>query len=273
MQKTKVRLPILLIVVTVIAACFLRFFQLIHYTDISTGLVTDGFNLSYTIYGLLFLIMIISIGNGIAFTKRCETVFSDNHNRKIVFSSAFAALCMFADFVNQCHNCYFYVADSEYIEYGYMIPLGISVCFALVSSFYFMTVFITARGGNFDIKKLIWLHFTPIIWAVFRLISITAKFINLESGIEIALEFLFLTSFIFFWFSVMLSFDGRKKSTDIVLTVTSVFSFCLSAVLFLPEILFALINFEANYKSFVITSLCYMSLGIIALCFCGRDNS
>lgn len=273
MQKTKVRLPILFITVTVIAVCFLRLFQLKHYTDLSTGLITDNFNLSYIVYGLSALMMIISIYNGAVCIKKCDTVSADSYNRKIAFSSAVSALCMFADFVNQCRDCYLYLADNKYIEYGYIIPLGISGGFALVSSFYFITVFITARGGNFDLKKLTWLHFSPIIWAVFRLISITAKFINLESGIEIALEFLFLTSFIFFWFSVMLSFDGRKRATDILFTAASLFSFCLSAVLFIPRFVFVFTNFETNFDSFLITSLCYMSLGILALCFHGREDN
>lgn len=272
MQKTKAKLPVLIIAVTVIASCFLRFFQLLRYTDEKTGLVTMRQNLSYAVYALAAVLLIMCIIYGIKADKGCKAILTDGTGKEIFNASAAAGAVLFLEFLNQSYGCYSYIEDAKMIEYEYFLPIAASGVFALISCVYFAALCIAARGVNLDLSKLVWLQFSPAVWAFLRLISITARFIDIKSGVETSCELFFLVAFVFLWFGFVLSAEGKKRSNDILFTVACVFSFCMAVIIFVPRLFYAVFNFAGFFNGTGLTSVCYITLGAFSLTLLTNRN-
>lgn len=272
MQKTKAKLPVLIIAVTVIAACFLRFFQLLRYADEKTGLVTKRQNLSYAVYALAAVLLIMCIIYGIKADKRCKAILTDGAGKGLFNASAAAGAGMFLEFLNQSYGCYSYIEGAKMIEYEYFLPIAASGIFALISCVYFAALCIAARGVNLDLSKLVWLQFSPAVWAFLRLISITARFIDIKSGVETSCELFFLAAFIFLWFGFVLSAESKKRSSDILFTVACVFSFCAAVIIFVPRVFYAVFNFAGFFNGTGLTSVFYITLGAFSLTLLANRN-
>ncbi len=264
MQKTRVKLPVYLISLSVIASCILRFFLLLSYTDKDTGYIKNGIALAVVIYVLLFCTAVLT-----AIYSRNKQIsnnlLSFNKNVKLqCFSAAFLAVSFFIDFIHQCFNCYLELSKAGYVDYTYLAVLIVSALSALLSSFYFMCYSMTANGSGYDFRNLTFFHFVPVIWGIARLIVMMLRIIDIRQDVESVLEFLMLISVMIFLFCFVSMLDRKGRGTK-ALVFFALSTFFVSLVLVIPRLVLILIGRAELLFSVTYTSLSYFAIGIFAV--------
>lgn len=264
MQRARTKLPVLFIALTVIGSCALRFFQLLKFTDSSTGLVENKSELSFAVYGLMGLSLIFSLLYGKTVKDR-HSIFNIENSGKTVYVSALVlAVAFFADFIHQCYNCYSYIESVSYVEYTYVIPLIISSVLAVISSFYFIVFYLSSKNTNYDFRNFTVFHFAPPAWAFTRLCVIMSKLVDPLDGIETCIEFLVLVLAICFMFSFVSTVDKKDAQVTCFFTFSCVSLFSFGAVLAVPRILMLISgNVKLLSKSDFSVST-YLMLGVLA---------
>ena len=271
MQKTRVKLPVYLISLPVIASCVLRFFLLLNYTDKDTGYVKNGGEITVIIYVLLLVTALLT-----AFYSKNKQISDnllsfDKNIRLQRFSSAFLALTFFIDFIHQCFNCYQELSKTVYVEYTYLAILIVSALFALLCSFYFLCYSMTAGGFGYDFKNLRLFHFAPIVWAMARLLIMLLRIIDAKQDVESVLEFLTVVAAVAFMFCFVLMLDTNGSGTK-ALVFFSIFTFLLSLILVIPRLIFILIGGFGLLPSVTYTSLNYLAFGIFAIVLINKKD-
>ncbi len=265
MQKTKAKLPVFLILLTVTAVCVLRFFQLINDTDTQTGLIVSHSNISFVIYA----VELLTILSAALYSKRKKGLiyaFDDNNSSKPLFLSAvLLSVSMFADFIHQCYNCYDYIYSVSFIEYTYLIPLALSGLFALLSSFYFLMLAVSLRRTNYDFRNFIWFHLVPVFWTFTKLFRIMVKILDIRIGVEACLEFLLIIFVFCFLFSFLSAVDDKRKGTSRFFVFSSVMLASASAELVIPRYIVFLCGKGSVLNETAYTSVTYIMLGLFAL--------
>lgn len=182
-------------VLTTAAACILRFFQLTDFTDANTGEVVEGSSIALYIYGVLFFALICAGVYAFFSGKKARAFDIEACGKRIAPWSALLAAAFFADFLYQAYSCYEYISGTAYIEYSYIGSRMVSAAAEVLCSFYFIAFTMTAKGENYDIRNLTWLHFAPVLWGLARLAGIMVKIIDISRSTETVLEFFFLVFF------------------------------------------------------------------------------
>ena len=262
MQKTKAKLPVLIISVLVIGACFLRFFQLLNTPEVSAQTIESYSKLSYLIYALIAIMLAVSLVLALKKPNACQVI---RQSRVISISSLIASAGMFIDFINQSSVCFKYFSNTRYVEYAYIIPLALSGIFSLVSCFYLICISLTSRGRNFDFKKFNFLHLSIILFGVARFVKITTAIVDVRSDIDSILEFLFLIFIVFAWFGYISFIYGEGKGKSILFTLSSIMSFCVSIVFFVPYLLYAFVNFDGVINETTLSAVSYFAMGVFSI--------
>ncbi len=263
MQKTRARLPVLLIIITVIAACVLHFFQL--YDGQNEGKILFSENLpSYIVYVLIFSGFIFAFFYAV-FKKNLSCTFDTQKGKASIFlSSVLLALSFFYDFIHQGYNCYSYASSAFYIDYTYVVPMGISGVFALISSFYFFTLAMTEKNENYDFKNFTLLHFAPVAWAFVRLIGIMVQIVDVKINIEVFCEFILLCVTLCFLFSMISAVDKNGENTTRVFVFSSVLLTFMSCIVALPRIALIIMGVSGVFGEVTFSSVTYIMLGLFS---------
>lgn len=265
MQRTRLRLPVLFIVIMVIASCTLHFFQLFEGGASIGGI---KFEVSSLITYLLVFLNFIFAGI-YSYNKKntAQALDFDNTGKSVYRSSAALAAAFFVDFIHQCYNCYDYVQSVSYIEYKYVCLIGISGAFALVSCFYFIVFSLTSKGENYDFRNFTWLHFAPVVWAFSRLFTMMIKIVDVKIEVDAFLEFLFLTMFLFFIFSFISAVDRRNGNVSSVFHFSSICVSSLAAIIVIPRIIMVILGKSELLNSVNFSGILYIMLGVFALVY------
>lgn len=265
MQSARTKLPVVFIVLSVICACALRFFQLFSLTDTNTGLVVGGEKTSALIYALIAFCAVLCAVSAKSIKEK-ERKFTIAHkNPQILFCSGALSVFFFADFIHQCFNCYNYVGRVSYVEMAYVIPLVISAALGIVSSFYYAALSMTINGANYDFRNFTVFHFAPAAWAFTRLCVIMTKLVDFLDGIETYLEFVTLVLVICFSFSFVSAIDKKDGNITWLFAFSAVMLLSMSLLLTVPRILMMI---SGNYALLSDTDFSlgtYFMLGIFAV--------
>ena len=270
MQNTRAKIPALLIVITAVAACILRFFQLTQegssYTHIA-GLALPV----YSVYPLLFL--------GLAFCviyaslkKNLAATFDFEHaGNSVYLSSWLLALTFFYDFIHQGYNCYQYISDTSYMDYTYLVPLCITCIFALFSCFYFITVAVSVKNTNYDFRNFTLLHFIPIVWAFTKLFSIMLQIVDIGENVDIACEFILLCTILCFLLSMVSAVDKKDAPATRMFVFSCAFLGFMSFTVGVPRIAAILTGAVAADQA-TYSAVTYIMLGVFSLCLLNDVN-
>ncbi|MCH5320293.1 MAG: hypothetical protein J1E36_00920 [Eubacterium sp.] len=258
MQKTRARLPVLLIIITVIASCVLRFFQL--FGKISFNGNTD----SYILYLLIFLCFVFAVIYSVFKKDLAETFDISNGKKSIFLSSALLSLSFFYDFIHQGYNCYSYVSSVFYIDYVYLIPMGVSGVFALISCFYFLTLALTERNENYDFKNFTFLHFAPVVWAFSKLIGIMSQIIDVKNNVELFSEFILICITLCFLFSMISAVDKKNAGATRAFVFFSLMLTAMAFIVALPRIVLIMMDFS-TFSEVTFSSVTYLMSGVFSL--------
>ncbi len=264
MQKTVSIITSSVIAISVIAVCVLRFYQLLKYTDPSTGYILGNGDLTYIIYGLLIL-GLVSVALYSFRNMKTACILDQNTGRLIPVTAYLLSAVFFIDFIHQCCNCFDYFQSTPYVEYNYIIPLAVSGISALLSCFYYATLAMTCRGTEYDFRNFTLIHFAPAAWAFSKLIVITVKIMDVTAGVETFCEFIFLSAFLCFSFCFISGVEKSEEKATRMFIFSALITFILSAVVALPR-LFIMIS--GNFKllnSVDFSCSTYIMLGIFSL--------
>lgn len=266
MQKSRIKVPVFLIILPVIASCVLRFFLLLKYTDNDTGLITGGSIMMIIMYALavLSIVLIAVYSNNKA--PGNNLLSTDKFSRASGIASLMAAVSLFCDFIHQCINTYYEISRGSYTDYLYLFVLVLCVLFALLSSFYFISYYVTQSGLNYDFKNLNLFHFVPILWGISRLFVMLQKIIELKNNAEGLIEIVFLSCMLGFFICFVKVID-KNGVGSVALVFFAYCAFFVSLLLVAPRILIMLIGkrellFEVPY-----TMISYLASGIFAITF------
>lgn len=269
MQNKTAKIPLFLSTVVAGVAVFLRFRQLLFFTDHTTGLVEpDGEIYSYWIYGLIFC----SAALCLVFALRCRCsapgIVPKSQNKVVAFAFLNAA-AFFMDFVLQAFDCFDYIENTAYLErneLALMILLGV---FALLSSFYYITVGMTLGGSQYDFRSFRIFHFVPVVWAIIRLLDILVEMVNLSMGTETVIEFIYLVFLLMFYFSFITSAVSERNAGRGIVFFAMV-TFMLSLILELPGVVTSLVGRQSEMSDAVFSRITDLVCGLFAASFAGN---
>lgn len=271
MQKDRGRLPIYLIAILVFSSCLMHFFQLLKFTDKSTGYFNGDSAIPFIVYILVFA----AVGLTGLYSRHSEgpaPIDLSGGNKRLYYSSAILSAAMFAEFIHQCFSCYDYISKTNYIEYAYIIPLGLAGLSAIICCFYFAVLSITAKGSNYDFRNFTFLHLIPVFWAFMRLILIMIKIVDVKQDSDTVLEFLLLSFMLMFFFSYILMLDNSGRASK-PFVFSAISTFALASVISLPRlVMIAVGKGEALYPADY-TSISYFAVGLFAVVQIKRDKS
>ncbi len=265
MQKTKAKLPVLFILLTVTAVCVLRFFQLVRDTDSVTGMIVSHSNISFVVYGLEFLIIILSAVYAVNRANLTIDLAKESSDRILRVTTVFFAISMFLDFVHQCYNCYEYIERVSFVEYAYLVPLILSGLFALISCFYFVSFAISINNSNYDFTNFTLIHLMPLFWAFTKLFKIMLDIVDVKISVEICLEFLVLIFVFCFIFAFLLTIDNKKNHISKFFVFSSVVLPAVAATLVLPRYIVMICGKGILLSKITYTGITYIMFGLFAL--------
>lgn len=265
MQRTRAKLSVFGIIITVLASCALRFFQLLRFTDSDTGSVTGNTTGTLVLYGLLAVLFLLSLLYCKGLDINVKPFDFENNSKRISVGSALLSVSLFVDFIHRCYIAYTYFESNSYIEYRYIAVLALSGVFALLSCFYYSTFTLTANGSNYDFRNFTMLHFAPILWAFTRLCIIMIELVNVASAVETCVEFIFIVFCISFMFSFASAVDKLDHPASRVLCFTALMTGETAFVLALPRLMMITIGKASMLYNSGFTSVSYIMLGIFSL--------
>lgn len=265
MQKIKAKIPVLCIALTVIAACVLHLFQFFAEAGEATIPLVQHDNIFYIIYALIFLGALFCGLYSLSKKDMAKTFDFENRKNGLFLPSAFLALSFFFDFIHQGYNCYDYVKSVSFIEYTYLIPLGASGLFALVSSFYFITFSLTVKNSNYDFRNFTFLHFSPVIWAFSKLFGIMIKIVDIKENIELCCEFILLCMALYFMFSMISAVDKKDAPASKSLVFSSLMLAFMTFLVGVPRMIVLILGKGELIDSVTFSSVTYVMLGVFAL--------
>ena len=198
--------------ITALAACFLRFFQLIRFTDSKTGFVIGNELITYILYGVLILSVVFAVIYSLIARNKIRKI-SFIGNKGIYISLIALCIAYFFDFVHQVNNCYSYIQTASrqsYVEYNYLLPMGFQAIFALLSCYYLIVCAKSVRETKIDFKNFKLFHLVPLAWGFCRLLVIMTEIFDVES-VESFLEFIFIIFYCGFTLCCASSIDNEKN--------------------------------------------------------------
>jgi len=263
LRNTAGKLSAVILTISAVSACVIRFLLLLEFTDSKTGFINQNESLVCVFY-LLVLICIVCSAIFAVCKKQTMPVFENQGGKSLLLPAVFLCVTFFFDFIHQCYNCFVNIQSSTYVQYTYVVPLGLSGLFALLCSFYFFTMAVTAKNGNYDFKNFILFHFMPVLWAFTRLLIIMTEIVDIKTAVETVCEFALLVFLLLFFISFISAVDKRTQKASGVF----VFSCCavsvLSAVTVLPRLAVILSGNSRVLYDVDFTLTAYMALGIFS---------
>lgn len=256
----------LAVIITAIAACFLRFFQLIRFTDSQTGLVIGDNALTYIIYGVLSLSVIFAVVYSLL-ARRCVRKMNFIGNKSVYASLVILCITYFFDFVHQVYNCLNYVQSTDnqpYIEYNYLLPIAFQALFALLTCFYLIICAKSVRGTMIDFKEFKLFHLVPLAWGFCRLLVIMTEIFDVES-VESFLEFVFVVFYCGFTLCCASSVDDENKLIKPSFSFFALGLFACSFSFSLARILMIISGEYEKLNQVSFSSITYLFIGFFAL--------
>lgn len=256
MQKARAKISVLLMIITVSAACILHFFQIYSKNSIAGA---------YVVYLMIFSGFIFAGIYANSKKNLAKTFDIENGQRSVFLSSIILSISFFYDFVHQGYNCYDYVSRVSYIDYTYIVPIGISGIFALLSCFYFTAFSLTVRGSNYDFRNFTLLHFAPVIWAIIKLFGIMLQIVDVNVNSETCCEFILLCVILSFLLNMISAIDrGDAPTTRLFVFSASMLAF-MSCVVGAVRIALIIADKSANINDADFSAVTYVMLGIFAV--------
>lgn len=256
----------LAVIITAFAACFIRFFQFLKYTDAKSGLVVGDDLLTFVLYGVVALSLFFCFLY-FFFSKRYERIIAFIGNKSIYITLLILSFTYFFDFVHQVYNCAQYISQDDtqnYIEYNYLLPIAFQAVFAILTCFYLIICAKSVKGTLIDFKYFKLFHLTPFLWGFCRLLVILTEIFDVES-VESFLEFIFIVIYCGYTLCCASAVDSDDGKIKPLLSFFALSLFSVSIAFSLARILMILSGNYEDLSRVTFSALTYLFIGLFAL--------
>lgn len=256
----------LAVIITALAACFIRFFQFLKYTDAKSGLVVGDDLLTFVLYGVVALSLFFCFLY-FFFSKRYERIIAFIGNKSIYITLLILSFTYFFDFVHQVYNCAQYISQDDtqnYIEYNYLLPIAFQAVFAILTCFYLIICAKSVKGTLIDFKYFKLFHLTPFLWGFCRLLVILTEIFDVES-VESFLEFIFIVMYCGYTLCCASAVDSDDGKIKPLLSFFALSLFSVSIAFSLARILMILSGNYEDLSRVTFSALTYLFIGLFAL--------
>lgn len=258
----------LAVIITALAACFIRFFQFLKYTDAKSGLVVGDDLLTFVLYGVVALSLFFCFLY-FFFSKRYERIIAFIGNKSIYITLLILSFTYFFDFVHQVYNCAKYISQDDtqnYIEYNYLLPMAFQAVFAILTCFYLIICAKSVKGTLIDFKYFKLFHLTPFLWGFCRLLVILTEIFDVES-VESFLEFIFIVIYCGYTLCCASAVDSDDGKIKPLLSFFALSLFSVSIAFSLARILMIISGNYEDLSRVTFSALTYLFIGLFALNF------
>lgn len=256
----------LAVIITALAACFIRFFQFLKYTDAKSGLVVGDDLLTFVLYGVVALSLFFCFLY-FFFSKRYERIIAFIGNKSIYITLLILSFTYFFDFVHQVYNCAQYINQDDtqkYIEYNYLLPVAFQAVFAILTCFYLIICAKSVKGTLIDFKYFKLFHLAPFLWGFCRLLVILTEIFDVES-VESFLEFIFIVMYCGYTLCCASAVDSDDGKIKPLLSFFALSLFSVSIAFSLARILMILSGNYEDLSRVTFSALTYLFIGLFAL--------
>lgn len=256
----------LAVIITALAACFIRFFQFLKYTDAKSGLVVGDDLLTFVLYGVVALSLFFCFLY-FFFSKRYERIIAFIGNKSIYITLLILSFTYFFDFVHQVYNCAQYISQDDtqnYIEYNYLLPMAFQAVFAILTCFYLIICAKSVKGTLIDFKYFKLFHLTPFLWGFCRLLVILTEIFDVES-VESFLEFIFIVMYCGYTLCCASAVDSDDGKIKPLLSFFELSLFSVSIAFSLARILMILSGNYEDLSRVTFSALTYLFIGLFAM--------
>lgn len=256
----------LAVIITALAACFIRFFQFLKYTDAKSGLVVGDDLLTFVLYGVVALSLFFCFLY-FFFSKRYERIIAFIGNKSIYIALLILSFTYFFDFVHQVYNCAQYISQDDtqkYIEYNYLLPVAFQAVFAILTCFYLIICAKSVKGTLIDFKYFKLFHLAPFLWGFCRLLVILTEIFDVES-VESFLEFIFIVMYCGYTLCCASAVDSDDGKIKPLLSFFALSLFSVSIAFSLARILMILSGNYEDLSRVTFSALTYLFIGLFAL--------
>ena len=256
----------LAVIITALAACFIRFFQFLKYTDAKSGLVVGDDLLTFVLYGVVALSLFFCFLY-FFFSKRHERIIAFIGNKSIYITLLILSFTYFFDFVHQVYNCAQYISQDDtqkYIEYNYLLPVAFQAVFAILTCFYLIICAKSVKGTLIDFKYFKLFHLAPFLWGFCRLLVILTEIFDVES-VESFLEFIFIVMYCGYTLCCASAVDSDDGKIKPLLSFFALSLFSVSIAFSLARILMILSGNYEDLSRVTFSALTYLFIGLFAL--------
>ena len=222
---------------------------------------------NYIVYGLVFLMLGMLAYQSFK-EEEYPPAFDTEKSKAVADSAFFAGIGFLADFVNSAVGLVS-ALTSKRIIFALAGANAVSLVFALLSSLYFIAVFLSYKYDSYDFRKLKHLHFAPLLWALARAGMIILNAVTFREDVFSSVKGLMLIFAILFFFSFISEIEnegGAKKA----------FVFFIGAFSYLCLLLFMIGFFALRYHKFALLSensaFCLTSLCLFFFTHYFRNN-
>ena len=257
---------VLAVIITALAACFIRFFQFLKYTDAKSGLVVGDDLLTFVLYGVVALSLFFCFLY-FFFSKRYERIIAFIGNKSIYITLLILSFTYFFDFVHQVYNCAQYISQDDaqkYIEYNYLLPVAFQAVFAILTCFYLIICAKSVKGTLIDFKYFKLFHLAPFLWGFCRLLVILTEIFDVES-VESFLEFIFIVMYCGYTLCCASAVDSDDGKIKPLLSFFALSLFSVSIAFSLARILMILSGNYEDLSRVTFSALTYLFIGLFAL--------
>lgn len=266
MKNKPMYFSFLAVIITALAACFIRFFQFLKYTDAKSGLVVGDDLLTFVLYGVVALSLFFCFLY-FFFSKRYERIIAFIGNKSIYITLLILSFTYFFDFVHQVYNCAQYISQDDtqnYIEYNYLLPMAFQAVFAILTCFYLIICAKSVKGTLIDFKYFKLFHLTPFLWGFCRLLVILTEIFDVES-VESFLEFIFIVIYCGYTLCCASAVDSDDGKIKPLLSFFALSLFSVSIAFSLARILMILSGNYEDLSRVTFSALTYLFIGLFAL--------
>lgn len=256
----------LAVIITALAACFIRFFQFLKYTDAKSGLVVGDDLLTFVLYGVVALSLFFCFLY-FFFSKRYERIIAFIGNKSIYITLLILSFTYFFDFVHQVYNCAQYISQDDtqkYIEYNYLLTVAFQAVFAILTCFYLIICAKSVKGTLIDFKYFKLFHLAPFLWGFCRLLVILTEIFDVES-VESFLEFIFIVMYCGYTLCCASAVDSDDGKIKPLLSFFALSLFSVSIAFSLARILMILSGNYEDLSRVTFSALTYLFIGLFAL--------
>ena len=256
----------LAVIITAFAACFIRFFQFLKYTDAKSGLVVGDDLLTFVLYGVVALSLFFCFLY-FFFSKRYERIIAFIGNKSIFITLLILSFTYFFDFVHQVYNCAQYISQDDtqnYIEYNYLLPMAFQAVFAILTCFYLIICAKSVKGTLIDFKYFKLFHLVPFLWGFCRLLVILTEIFDVES-VESFLEFIFIVIYCGYTLCCASAVDSDDGKIKPLLSFFALSLFSVSIAFSLARILMILSGNYEDLSRVTFSALTYLFIGLFAM--------